>query len=112
MKRNKLLISVIIILGLSLIFYFFYPRSNRDSRLINEGNVIVKKVEEYREKNNHLPTSLSDIGIEIKDEANPPVYYDKRDSSHYTVSFGTTLGESKIYYSDSREWENFYREMK
>lgn len=112
MKRNKLLISAIIVLVLSFIFYFFYPRSNRDNRLMNEGNIIIKKVEEYRGKNNHLPASLLDIGIEIKDEANPPIYYDKRDSFHYTVSFGTTLGESKIYFSDSRKWENFYREMK
>lgn len=80
--------------------------------MINEGNLIIQKIEHYRQVHNQLPNSLTDIGIEIKSESDPPLYYDKMDNLHYTISFGTSLGESKIYYSDSKQWEDFYREMR
>ena len=112
MKQRKILLISIIILGLLVLFYMLYPSNHRDGKLMGEGNSIVKKIEDYRKINNSLPVSLTDIGIKVKDEANPPIYYEKRDNSHFTVSFGTSLGESKIYYSDSKRWENFYREMK
>lgn len=35
----------------------------------------------------------------------------KMDSLHYTLSFGAKLGESKIYYSDSKKWEGRNREI-
>jgi type II secretory pathway pseudopilin PulG len=79
---------------------------------MQQGNEFVKKIEQYKKDNNRLPVSLSDIGITVKSESDPPIYYDKRDSIHYTIFFGTTLGESKIYYSDSKKWEDRYRAMK
>ncbi|MBK8485174.1 MAG: hypothetical protein IPO86_05425 [Saprospiraceae bacterium] len=79
---------------------------------MQQGNEFIEKIEKYKKDNNKLPTSLSAIGIAIKNESDPPIYYERKDSIHYTVSFGTTLGESKIYYSDSKKWEDRYREMK
>jgi hypothetical protein len=79
---------------------------------MQKGNEFVDKIEQYRKDYFRLPESLSDIGITVKSELDPPIYYEKRDSIHYTVSFGTILGESKIYYSDSKKWEDRYRTMK
>jgi type II secretory pathway pseudopilin PulG len=87
-------------------------KGSRENTLMQQGNEFVGKIEQYKKDNNRLPVSLSDIGITVKSESEPPIYYEKRDSIHYTVSFGTTLGESKIYYSDSKKWEDRYREMK
>ena len=58
------------------------------------------------------PSSLSDIGIVVVDESNPLYYYQRIDSLHYTLSFSNGVGESKIYYSDSRKWEDFPRPIK
>jgi len=109
---NRCIIFTISVLVLFGLFALWGCGNNRENYLIQQGNEFVKKIEQYKEVNNRLPASLSDVGIVVKDEANPPIYYERRDSIHYTVWFGTTLGESKIYYSDSRKWENFYREMK
>jgi len=99
-------------LSIAFVFIYFISSCNsRESRLKKQGNEIVKKIEYYKEKNNRLPNSLSEIGIQVIDESNPPLYYDKRDSINYTVSFGTSLGESMFYYSDSKKWEDRYRKM-
>lgn len=95
------------------IFFILSCKNNREIELTKQGNDIINRVYEYKEKNNNqLPISLADLGIVVKDESNPPVYYEKKDSIHFLVWFGTILGESKIYYSDSKKWENKYREMK
>lgn len=101
-----------LIVGVSLSFCLLGCKSRRENTLMHQGNEFVEKIEQYKKDNNRLPVSLSDIGITVKSEYEPPIYYEKRDSIHYTISFGTTLGESKIYYSDSKKWEDRYREMK
>jgi hypothetical protein len=40
-----------------------------------------------------------------------PLFYEKRDSVNYMVYFGTSLGESMIYYSDTKEWDYRLRGM-
>jgi hypothetical protein len=77
---------------------------------IDLGNGIIVKIELFKKKNGKLPDQLSDLGI--KETEQGPIYYEKRDSINYTVSFGTSMGESMIYYSDSKKWEELYREMK
>jgi len=84
--------------------WFFIFRTNYETRLIKEGDKVIKKIEQFRSLNNRLPESLTDIGIIVKDEGDPPFYYQKKDSVHYTISFGTILGESKVYHSDSKKW--------
>lgn len=79
---------------------------------MREGNVIIKKIELYKQQNRQLPNSLSDLGISEKDESDPPLYYERRDSTHYTLSFNISMDDSKFYYSDSKKWEDNYREMK
>lgn len=82
-----------------------------EKRMIEEGNFIITKIEHYREKFGEYPDSLSLIGIEIIDESNPPYYYEKEGDESFTISFSNGVGESKIYYSDSRQWEDFPRKI-
>ena len=112
MKPYKLLINLIVGVGILFLIYFFLLKGNGESSLITEGDLIVDKIEKYKHERGYPPTSLSEIGMIIKDESDPPFYYDKRDSVNYTLSFVTNLGESKIYYSDSKKWEDRFREMK
>lgn len=108
MKKSKYFILIIGLFFLFFSFWFFGLKDNRENRLINEGNALVEKIEAFRVKNNRLPNSLVEIGLEERDGIDV-LYYDKRDSLNYTISFGTSLGESKFYYSDNKKWENSYR---
>jgi len=67
------------------------------------GNDVIKKIENYRLKNNKLPESLTDIGIEEKEEG--PIYYRKDSETDYIVWYGLTLGESRIYDSKAKTWD-------
>ena len=89
-------IRILTYIGISFIYY---SCSDYESRMIDGGNAIVERIESYIDSVGTTPESLSDIGIVIVDESNPPYYYD-------------VLGESKTYYSDSKKWEDFYRPIK
>ena len=80
-----------------------------NKKLIKKGNEIVSKVENYKQKYGHLPEGLESLGI--VESIDGPFYYVKQDSINYMVYFGTTLGESMIYYSDRREWDYRLRGM-
>jgi hypothetical protein len=71
--------------------------------LVQQGDELIEKVEKFKTERGRLPGSLSEIGI-TETEAGP-LYYDKTDSSNYIIWFGTELGESKTYHSDSKKWE-------
>lgn len=112
MKKYKyILLSVFGTLLLLVGFWFFFLKDARENRLMNEGEMLVEKIESFRDEHDRLPNSLVEIGLEETDGADV-LYYNKRDSLNYTVSFGTALGESKFYYSDSQQWEDGYRAMK
>lgn len=111
-KKGLFFVSTILILSLLVvIWYAFYFRSNREIKLMKEGERIVNKVEEYKKTNDRLPNSLSEIGIEEREGFNV-LYYYKRDSINYTVSFPISAEKHKFYYSDSKKWEDGYRDMK
>lgn len=111
MKKHKYILWPIGFFLMLLSIWFFYLRSARENRLMKAGDVLVERIEVFKAKQFRLPNSLEEIGIKEREGADV-LYYDKRDSLHYTVSFGTSLGESKIYYSDSKRWEDRYREIK
>lgn len=102
-------IRILTYIGISFIYY---SCCDYESRMIDGGNAIVERIESYIDSVGTTPKSLSDIGIVIADESNPPYYYEQIDSANYTLCFGTVLGESKTYYSDSKKWEDFYRPIK
>lgn len=78
---------------------------------MKEGNILVRKIELLKAENKRLPNSLEEIGTPEKDGFDL-LYYYKRDSSHYTVSFPISAEEHKFYHSDTRQWEKGYREIK
>ena len=96
-----LIITGLVIIGL-IAFYFLYLRDARDNELKKEASELVIKIESFRKHNGRLPESLSELGIKETEEG--PLYYDKQDSINYNLSFGTSLGESETYHSDSKKW--------
>lgn len=69
---------------------------------MTEGNKLVDKIESYRVLNHKLPYSLADLGIKETEEG--PLYYQKKDSVNYIVWYGTSLGESTTYNSQTKTW--------
>lgn len=106
------LLYLVILLMFSISCWYFLLRPTKESELIQEGNYLIGKIEVYKQLHLTLPNSLEDIGIVITDESMPEVYYQKIDSIHYVVFFGTSLGESKTYYSDSKKWEGVQRKIR
>lgn len=106
---KKIGLIFIIVLMILFFFWFFYLRTEKENRLTFQGNEIIQKVEDYRVKYKKLPNSLSDIGIEIIDENNPPLYYEKKDSSNYVIWFAKSSEDVKTYYSDTKKWEDYQR---
>lgn len=111
MMKRKALMTLGIVL-LLFCFWYFHLRVYRENKLIDEGNVMVKKIENFKNKNNRLPQSLEEIGMKEKDGANFLDYNIDRDGINYRISFIMSIDHSKIYYSDSKKWEDYYRDMR
>jgi hypothetical protein len=111
MKKYRYILGVLSFLLLLLAFWGFFLRNERENRLKEKGSVLIEKIELFRLEHKRLPNTLEEMGIEERDGIDE-LYYDKRDSSNYTISFGTSLGESEFYYSDTKQWEDRYREIK
>jgi len=75
---------------------------SRDSR-IKTGNEIINKIESFRKEKGRTPISLSEIGVEEKEEG--PIYYQRKDETRYILWFGKELGESVVYDSEKKKWE-------
>ncbi len=98
---KKRVSSIALVLALSLTSYSCGAVS-REHRLKSEGDKIVARIERFKEERQRLPVSLSEVGIEEKEEG--PIYYDKKSSTRYVVWFGMELGESVTYDSETRKW--------
>ncbi|MET4076551.1 hypothetical protein ABIB44_003826 [Hymenobacter sp. UYCo722] len=70
---------------------------------MSEGDQLVRRVELYQQKAGALPPSLSAMGIAEVEEG--PLYYQPKKDTTYVVWFGTKLGESMTYHSDTRKWK-------
>lgn len=92
-----------IITSIFISIFLSCHENSREVELKSKGNGIVEKIEIYKHKKGRLPNSLSDLGIEEKVEG--PIYYNMIDSSKYIVWFGTTVGESITYSSETKKWE-------
>ncbi len=92
-----------------IIVLFCVLSCETNKKMIRDGNKIVEKIENYKSINNELPSSLEDIGI--KETMEGPFFYEKKDSIYYMIWFGTYVGESMYYYSDTKEWDYRLRGM-
>lgn len=95
---------------LIVLILLIFSCNRREDHMEIFGFSVIQKIENYRKSNGYLPKKLSEIGIKETEEG--PFYYDKINDVNYSLSFGTTLGESKIYYSDSKKWEKHYRKIR
>jgi hypothetical protein len=69
----------------------------------DQGERIIEKIESFKSETRRLPRSLTEIGVPETEEG--PVYYKQVSESRYQVWFGTTLGESVTYDSETRRWQ-------
>lgn len=112
MRKYNYVLWIVIGLLLASIFYILFFNTGREDKMIKRGNDVVKKIEIFKAENKRLPNTLDEVGIPEKDGGYDVIYYYKRDSLHYTVSFPISAEEHKFYYSDSKQWEKGYREIK
>lgn len=108
MKRVMQFILILVVLFL---LYDIFLNESREDRLMKEGDALVEKIENFRQTHNRLPDSLEEIGLK-EGEGVDALYYNIYSKNNYMVSFGMILGESKTYYSDTKQWEDGGRSMK
>lgn len=104
----KYIILSVVILAMLL---FFFITSKREKDLTQRGEDIVEKIEFFRKENHRLPKDLNEIGI-LEAENSNALYYDIRNDTSYTVSFMMSIDYNRTYYSDTKQWEDGYREIK
>lgn len=86
--------------------------SSYEVDMINKGNIIIERIESYRDSVGSIPMSLWEVDINAINKENDELfYYQAKTTVDYTLSFSNGVGESKIYYSDSKQWEDFPREI-
>jgi len=110
-KSKKIKIALLIIcsfVALVIIFNFVqkFAANSEEKHLINEGNKIIVKVEDFKKLNNRLPVSLTEIGM--TDSEKGPLYYSiGNDSTYYHVWFawGSSFFGSEVYDSKTQNWK-------
>lgn len=87
----------------SLLLIFSCTSCDCTNSTVRNGEKLIKLIEDYREKNDSLPSSLLDINTDGWIEG--VLYcYQKEDSLNYIIWYGTVLGEGVYYYSATKEW--------
>jgi hypothetical protein len=71
----------------------------RDFRKASE---VISRVEAFRKSHRSLPETLDEVGMADPDLK---VFYRRNGDTQYYVWFGTTLGESETYDSQTKRWE-------
>lgn len=91
-------------------FWFYYLKDERENRLTRKGNELVEKVEYFKRINGRLPKTLDEINVKME-EGLDELYYTPY-NENYTISFSMSIDYNKTFYSDSKKWENSFRELK
>ena len=69
---------------------------------IREGNRLISEIEAFDRNHGRLPSELSEVSSSAAERKR--LLYERCSETHYIVWFGTTLGESMTYDSNSRNW--------
>ena len=77
-------------------------KRNSEQKLQARAEQIIQKVENYRRLTGNLPKGLVDIG-EVDSESGP-IYFHPETETDYSVWFGLSLGESRLYSSATQQW--------
>lgn len=112
MSIRKVVYAICFIFLILIGFWYFYLRNAKENRLKKEGAEVVRLVEKYRQEKNKLLYSISELGLIDDDNTELYLQYKKIDSINYYVWVGLSSEQSIFYYSDSKRWENSFREIK
>ena len=66
------------------------------------ADMLIEKVETFKRSNNRLPKDVSELGLTEKMDS--AAFYQIKTDSTYIVWYGLSVGESKIYRSETRIW--------
>lgn len=66
------------------------------------AEMIIEKVENFKNENSHLPKNVSEIGLTESEKSF--AFYQKETDSSFTVWYGLGVGESNIYLSSTKKW--------
>ena len=86
-------------------FMLLFVSGCREQRLKEAGEALAFRIDSFQTVEKRLPENLGELGIEEKMEG--PLYYRKLSSENYWIYFGTTLGESIFFRSETREWRDY-----
>lgn len=64
--------------------------------------MVIQKVEAFKIEKGRLPNSEPEMNLKV--EMDSPAFYEKRTDSTYVVWYGIGLGDSRVFYSDSKTW--------
>lgn len=117
-KKQKIIHGIIwIVFGIVLIFLSLPTlksvKGNNDftsvyKKEIKAGNELIRRIEDYRIKNDELPEKLNLVYSESEKEKYDIYYYDIEDQD-YVLYFGTSLGEGVYYFSKYKEWCDYLK---
>lgn len=96
LKRSLFLAVSALAFTITIIIAGCWGLSKREA-----SNVAISKIEEFGKVKGRLPDSLSEAGAQ--DDESCPCYC-KTSEGSYLVWYGTTLGKSDIYDSETRKW--------
>ena len=111
--KKKIFTIIIIALLFFLLFFllFLLFKDKREKELTNKGNQIIEKIERFRQEHHKIPKTLREIGFTNGEGANT-LFYDVVNDTAFTLSFTMSMDYNKTYYSDVKQWEYGYRELK
>lgn len=66
------------------------------------AELIIEKVEKFRQETGRLPEKVTEVGIDDKQDSLS--FYEKKSKDEYEVWYGLDLGTSKIYNSKTKKW--------
>ena len=69
------------------------------------GDEAIGKIESFNKDHGRLPESLAEVGI--KETEGGPVFYHKKSSSRFIVSFTTGFDDGYFYDSATKEWKSY-----
>jgi hypothetical protein len=100
MKTSSINIKAVIFL---FIWGILQGCNNYKNEMINAGNEVISRLENFREDTGKLPDNLIEIGVDSS--LLEIICYSKTDSMNYIVWFGTNVGESMKYDSNTKKWK-------
>ncbi|PKG44356.1 hypothetical protein, partial [Psychroflexus sp. MES1-P1E] len=93
--------STIKILTITLLLFGLYGCEFKNERQ-DYADMLIEKVETFKESNNRLPKDVSELGLTEKMDS--PAFYQMQTDSTYMFWYGLSVGESKVYRSVTKKW--------